>query len=70
MIHYVLVKITINVLGQAKVIFAVVVCHYGVPELMATDQDLLFISKFWSSLYYFLGIKQKLSRAFHPQIDN
>ena len=25
--------------------------------------------KFWSSLCYFLGIKQRLSTAFHPQTD-
>ena len=30
---------------------------------------MLFTSKFWSSLCYFLGIKKKLSTAFHPQTD-
>ncbi len=34
-----------------------------------TDRGSLFTSKFWSSLCYFLGIKKKLSTAFHPQID-
>ncbi len=28
---------------------------------------MLLISKFWSLLCYFLGIKKKLSTAFHPQ---
>ncbi len=32
-----------------------------------TDRDLLFTSKFWFLLYYFLGIKKKLSTTFHPQ---
>ena len=53
MVHYKLVKIIINVAGLAKVI------NWG-P---------LFILKFWSSLCYFLDIKQKLSTAFHPQTD-
>ena len=34
-----------------------------------TDRGSLFTSKFWSSLCYFLGIKWRLSTAFHPQTD-
>ncbi len=69
MVHYVPVKITINVSGLAKVIIDVVVRHHGVPESIMTDRGSLFISKFWSSLCYFLGIERKLSTAFHPQTD-
>ncbi len=68
-VHYVPVKVTINAPGQAKVIIDVVVHHHGVPELIVTDQGSLFTSKFWSLLCYFLGIKRKLSTAFHPQTD-
>ncbi len=32
MVHYEPVKVTIDVLGLAKVIIDVVVCHHGVPE--------------------------------------
>ncbi len=69
MVHYVPVKVTIDVPGLAEVIIDMVVRHYGVPESIVTDRGSLFTSKFWSSLYYFLGIKKKLSTAFHPQID-
>ena len=34
-----------------------------------TDKSSLFTSKFWSSLCYFLGVKRRLSTAFHPQTD-
>ena len=34
-----------------------------------TDRGSLFTSKFWSSLCYFLGVKRRLSTAFHPQTD-
>ena len=34
-----------------------------------SDRGLLFTSKFWLSLCYFLGIKRRLSTAFHPQKD-
>ncbi len=69
MVYYILVKVTINVPGLAEVMIDVVVHHYGVPESIVTDRDLLFPSQFWFSLCYFLGIKKKLSTAFHPQLD-
>ncbi len=69
MVHYEPVKVTIDALGLAEVIIDVVVRHHGVSESIVTDRGSLFISKFWSSLCYFLGIKRKLSIAFHPQID-
>lgn len=34
-----------------------------------TDQGSLLTSKFWSSLCYLLGIKRRLSTAFHQQTD-
>ncbi len=68
-VHYVPVKITIDAPGLAEVIIDVVVRHHGVPESIVTDRGSLFTSKFWSSLYYFLGTKMKLSTTFHPQAD-
>ena len=46
MIHYELVKITINVLSLTKVIINLVIHHYRAPELIIIDQGLLFMSKF------------------------
>ncbi len=69
MVHYVSVKVTIDAPSLAKVIIDVIVHHHRVPESIVTDRGSLFTSKFWSSLYYFLEIKKKLSTAFHPQID-
>ncbi len=68
-VYYKPVKVTINAPGLAEVIINVVVRHHGVPESIVTDRGSLFTSKFWTSLYYFLGIKKKLSTAFHPQTD-
>ncbi len=69
MVYYVPVKVTIDKLRLAEVIINVVVYHHGVLESIITDRDLLFISKFWSLLCYFLSIKRKLSTAFYPQTD-
>ncbi len=69
MVYYVPVKVTIDAPGLVEVIINVVVRHHGVLESIMTDQGSLFTSKFWSLLCYFLGIKRKLSTAFHPQTD-
>ena len=70
MVHYKPVKITIDALGLAKVIINVVVQHYGLPNSIITDQGSLFISKFWSLLCYFFGIKRRLFTAFHPPTNS
>ena len=68
-VRYEPVKITINALSLAKVIIDIVVWHDGLLDSIITDQGSLFTLKFWSSLCYFLGIKRRLSTAFHPQTD-
>ena len=70
MVHYKLVKVTINALGLAEVIIDVVVRHYGLSNSIVTDRGLLFTSKFWSLLCYFLGIKRRLSTTFYLQIND
>ena len=69
MVHYEPVKVTIDAPGLAEVILDVVVRHHGLPDSIVCDRGSLFTSKFWSSLCYFLGIKRRLSTAFHPQTD-
>ena len=69
MVHYEPVKIIIDALGLAEVIFNVVVWHHSLPNIIVSNGGSLFTSKFWSSLCYFFGIKRKLSTAFHPQTD-
>ncbi len=69
MVYYKPVKVMIDAPSLAEVIIVMIVRHHGVPESSVTDRGSLFTSKFWSSLCYFLGIKGKLSTAFHPQTD-
>ena len=57
-VHYKLVKVTINAPGLAEVIIDVVVRHHGLLDSIISDWRAIFTSKFWSSLCYFLGIKQ------------
>ena len=69
MVHYKPVKITINASALAEVIIDVMVQHHGLSNSIVTDKGSLFTSKFWSLLYYFLGIKCRLFTVFHPQTD-
>ena len=68
-VYYEPVKVTINALGLAKIIIDVVVRHHGLSDSIVTHQGSLFTSKFWSLLSYFLGIKRRLSTAFHLQTN-
>ena len=65
MVYYELIKVTIDAPGLAEVIINVIIRHYGLLDSIITDWELLFTSKFWSLLCYFLDIKQKLSHAFY-----
>ena len=69
MVYYKLIKVTINASSLAKVIINVIVRHHGLPDSIIINRELLFTSKFWSLLCYFLGIKQRLSIAFHLQMN-
>ena len=69
-VYYKPINITIDGPGLAKVIINVIMYHHGVSESIIMDRDLLFISKYCFLLYYFLGIKKKLSTAFYPQTNS
>ena len=69
MVYYEPVNVTIDATGLAEVIIDMVIQHYGLSDFIISDQGAIFISKFWSSLCYFLDIKRRLSTIFHLQTD-
>ena len=69
MIDWKSVKITIDISELAEVILDMVVGHHDLFNSIVLNKDWLFILKFWSSLYYFLKIKQRLSTTFHLQTN-
>ena len=69
MVHYKPVKVTINAPRLAKVIINIVIQYHGLLDSIISDQGAIFISKFWSLLCHFLGIKQRLSTKFHSWTD-
>ena len=70
MVYYKPVKVTIIVLGLAKLIINVIMRHHRVSKSIVIDQGSPFISKFLFLLWYFLDIKKKLSTAFHLLTDS
>ena len=50
-------KTIIDVLNLIEVIIDVIVRYHDLSNFIIIDQSSLFMSKFWSSLYYFLEIK-------------
>lgn len=68
-VYYKLVKVTIETPRLAKVIIDMVVQYHDFPNSIISDCRAIFISKFWSSLWYFFDIKKQLSTLFHLQTD-
>jgi transposase InsO family protein len=67
--YMVLVPFRSNYTAQdlAQVFFREVVMKFGLPKEIISDRDKLFTSKFWTATTELLGVKRKLSTAFHPQ---
>ena len=43
--------------------------NHGLPQVIISDRDSIFMSRFWSSLFKLLGTKISPSSAYHPQTD-
>ena len=44
-------------------------CQHGLLSTVVSDHGSVFVSNFLGELYKLLGIKRKMSTAFHPQTD-
>ena len=43
--------------------------YFGIPEIIITDRDTIFISKYQQTILSSLGTKLKLSTAYYPETD-
>ena len=53
----------------ADMLINAVVKHHGLPREIITDRDAKFTSKFCEAPCEQVGIKMKMSSAYHPQTD-
>ena len=43
--------------------------YFGIPKVIITDRDAIFISKYWQTILSSLGTKLKISTAYYPETD-
>ena len=60
---------TIDALATAKLYIRYVYPYFGPPLTIVSDRGPQFVSAFWKEFTGILGIKLKLSTAYHPQTD-
>jgi hypothetical protein len=69
MVHLIPCTKTTDAVQFARFFVDYVVRLHGLPESLVSDRGSIFTSHFWKSLSRILGIKGRLSTAFHPQTD-
>ncbi|KAI6789405.1 hypothetical protein KC331_g215 [Hortaea werneckii] len=67
--HFIPYNEEFTVESLAKIFIDRIIRHHGIPKSIISDRDKLFTSAFWKTLVATLGIKLKLSTAFHPTTD-
>ena len=53
----------------AKLFFNQIFCLHSLPQVIVSDHDPKFVSKFWQDLTKKLGIKLVMSTTHHSQTD-
>jgi hypothetical protein len=56
---------TTNAKDMAELFITHVYRHHGVPDSIVSDRGPQFISDFWNEFCHILGVKLKLSTAYH-----
>lgn len=68
--HFVALSHPFTAADLAQVFLDNIYKLHGAPTNIISDRDPLFTSQFWREFLLFLGIKQRLSTAYHPQSDS
>lgn len=69
MVHLVPSRTNYTAKNVAELIFAEVYKHHGLPRSIVSDRDVLFTSLFWTHLHKLMGVKLRMSSAYHPESD-
>jgi len=69
MAHFIPAKDTDTASDTARRFFESVVRLHGLPLSIVSDRDTKFTGHFWQGLMKALGVKLRMSTAFHPQTD-
>ena len=69
MVHFAPCRKEVTAEEYARLFVDTVFRHHGMPEVIISDRDPRFTSKFWTQLFKLLGTDLRFSTAFHPQTD-
>ena len=69
MVHFAPCRKEVTAEGYARLFINTVFRYHGMPEVIISDRDPRFTSKFWTQLFKLLGTNLRFSTAFHPQTD-
>ena len=69
MVHLAGCKKEVTAMEYAQIFVDNVFWLHGLPEVIISDRDPCFTSKFWRSLFDLLGTDLRFSTAFHLQTD-
>ena len=68
-VHFAPCTKEVTATDYAQIFVDTVFRHHGLPEVIISDRDPRFTSKFWTTLFELLGTDLRFSTAFHPQTD-
>jgi hypothetical protein len=67
--HFIATKHPYTAQGIAQLFLDNVVKLHGLPKMIVTDRDPIFLSKFWKELFKTYEVHLALSTTYHPQTD-
>jgi hypothetical protein len=67
--HFIPIKHPYTATSIAQTFLDNVVKLHGMPASIVTDRDIIFVSKFWKTLFKLYKVDLKLSTAYHPKTD-
>ena len=68
-VHFASCTKEVTASDYAKIFVDTIFRHHGLPEVIISDRDPRFISKFWTTLFELLSTDLRFSTAFRSQID-
>ncbi|KAD3068716.1 hypothetical protein E3N88_36596 [Mikania micrantha] len=67
--HFLLLKHPYTARYVADLFIKEIIRLHGIPKSIVSDQDPLFLSKFWQEIFRSMGTQLNMSSAYHPEFD-